>query len=249
MRTTPFLLFATVYGAVIKVTKTELFTQVEAPQTHTKSHIELTTVTTTRYTSTVTTTVFGTPITYATTISSTQAGKDDKLIEAMTENDRKPSPPQQQTANEEPRPSNSPSQQQLAVVVETVQDPISTATKNDQFLSSAPSPLPSSEFPTAVVPHTDLGSFEATLMLLEITSSAAESSKPKGDYIVVNSLDDSVGPTFVYSVPSSTDLWIIDSVSTLRADGFCIVNYDYYYDTDLVETVTETLTVFTTVTV
>lgn len=54
--------------------------------------------------------------------------------------------------------------------------------------------------------------------------------------------------TDISNIPSSTDNWIIENVTTSVASSVCYVDYDYYLTDDPVETVTSTLTIYSTVT-
>lgn len=54
--------------------------------------------------------------------------------------------------------------------------------------------------------------------------------------------------TDISNIPSSTANWIIENVVTSVASSVCYVDYDYYLTDDPVETVTSTLTIYSTVT-
>lgn len=67
----------------------------------------------------------------------------------------------------------------------------------------------------------------------------------------VTTVDDSTdnGPsiTDIANIPTSTDSWIIENITTSKSDGVCVVDYDYYA-TGEQETVTSTSTIYHTVT-
>lgn len=62
--------------------------------------------------------------------------------------------------------------------------------------------------------------------------------------------DSKDAPTITDSnnIPTSTDSWIIENITTVTSDSVCYVNYDYYYASEADETVTSTSTIYTTVT-
>ncbi|KAL7666792.1 Flo11 domain-containing protein [[Candida] zeylanoides] len=77
---------------------------------------------------------------------------------------------------------------------------------------------------------------------------AAETSSPTTTAIIDSQTNLAPTITNPASIPSSTDSWIIEDVATTTSGGVCYVNYDYYYASDDIETVTSTSIIYTTVT-
>lgn len=221
------LLTAAVQGAVVKVTQTRVHTETVAPLWHTNLVVDYTTVTKLKYTSTLITTVFGTPTTYAVESTSTVSLHVTQGLEDV-----------QQVTNIIP----------VVEIPETVQN---TPTVTPGSSLDIQTPLTS----TSILESSSIQNDEP---LLVITSIAASPVEANGESLlaittsiesiqIINSLDDSVGPTLILTVPLSTGLWLIENVSTYTSEGVCVVSYDYY-DSEEVETVTLTRTVYATVT-
>ncbi|CAX45294.1 conserved hypothetical protein [Candida dubliniensis CD36] len=239
----PFSLFCQVLGAptngkrgdvvVVKVkttvqqTQTDIHTISEATGTTTNYLINTSTETFTRYTATVTSTVYGVPHTY-TTVANTPVSAAD--VVPNSENEVKSSPTENPVEQETTTSSSS--------VAATTTTPVAKIPVSSQQ-TSTPTPVPAETTSTSSASSSSSSSKQTTTL--------AEASET-----AINDTTETSGPTITGSVSSqTTDSWIIENISTVTSDGTCYVNYDYYYATetdDAEETTTLTSTITTTVT-
>lgn len=236
----PFSLFCQVLGAptngkrgnvvVVKVkttvqqTQTDIQTISEATGTTTNYLINTSTETFTRYTATVTSTVYGVPHTY-TTVATTPVSAADVI--PNSENEVKSSP----TENPVEQETSTSSTSAATATTPVAKNPVSSQE------TSTPTPVP----PETTSTSSSLpSSSQQTTTLAQVSETA------------INDTTESSGPTITGSVSSqTTNSWIIENISTVTSDGTCFVNYDYYYATetdDAEETTTLTSTITTTVT-
>ncbi|CCG21053.1 Fgr41 GPI-anchored protein [Candida orthopsilosis Co 90-125] len=203
---------------------------VNAPtSTYTNYIVSASTTTVTHYTATVTSTIWGTAHTY-TTVATTPISAAD--VSPISENEVQSSTTEQQQQQQQQQ-QTSPSASSSTDAATAQQDTVNAATPSSSSGQATSSSTETSATPGAGS-STQLVQPSSTELFTEET---ADSS--------------SDGPTITATdIPTSTDSWIIENVTTVTSDGVCYVNYDYYYDgeTDAEETVTSTSTYYTTIT-
>ncbi|ABN65175.2 hypothetical protein PICST_67099 [Scheffersomyces stipitis CBS 6054] len=207
---------------------------VEGPvQTKTNLIINTSTLTVTRYTATVTSTVFGTPHTY-TTVATTPVSPEDVVPNSENEVTTPAGTDTETTQQPAPEPTTS-----------------TTSTETTPTTESTPSTQTPPTTQTTQTTNTP----ETTSLVQPVSTSleAVETTPTLATKIEETTItgDSNDGPTITAgSVPTSTDSWIIGNISTVTSSGVCYVDYDYYYATESEadETVTSTSTIYTTVT-
>ncbi|KAI5950410.1 hypothetical protein CANMA_005338 [Candida margitis] len=189
--------------------------------------VSASTKTVTHYTATVTSTIWGTAHTY-TTVATTPISAAD--VSPVSENEVQTS-------------TNGQQQQQQKTATQSSDD---TSTS-----SSSPGQVASSSAETTGAQSSSASTSQQSVAVGSGSASSTQLVQPSSSQLVTETDSVSDGPTITgTAVPSSTDSWIIENVTTVTSSGVCYVNYDYYYDTetDAEETVTSTSTIFTTVT-
>lgn len=222
---------------IVHITKTVQNTQtnlhtVEGQQvTKTNVIVNTNTETVTRYTATVTSTVFGKAHTYTTVATTPVQAKD---VQPISENEVKPQPTQAQTTTE--------------TTAETTQDAETsqeTQAPAPETSETKPTPQTSDAKPS---PTTEAKPSPKTTQAKPQNTQAKPTTSAKQPQPTTTAAE---GPTITdyASIPTSTDGWVIDNINTVTSSGVCIVNYDYYGVDDVAdETVTFTSTIYTTVT-
>ncbi|KAK6461402.1 hypothetical protein DFJ63DRAFT_314032 [Scheffersomyces coipomensis] len=206
--------------------QTNIQTVEAATSTFTNVIIDTQTTTFTRYTATVTSTIFGTPYTF-TTIASTPIGDQNKEVAQNT-----------------------------GAIVETETEAY-TSVEVETLSAGSPSTEQGGEY-TEVETLVSTGvytSVDPTFTTVTITPSpgslSTDASTTTALVPVTTSESSDFGPNVTEtSIPSSSDSWILENITTVTSNSVCIVNYDYYNasESEADETTTLTSTIYTTVT-
>lgn len=210
---------------------------VNAPtSTYTNFIVSASTKTVTHYTATVTSTIWGTAHTY-TTVATTPISAAD--VSPISENEVQSSTAQQQQQQQQSSlPQTLSSSPQNTDTTTATQQSNAAPSSSSSQQAAAPSSSSITSPNTSAAPG---------------AGSSTQLVEPSSTQLTTETTADSLsdGPTITgTSIPSSTDSWIIENVTTVTSDGVCYVNYDYYYegDTEADETVTLTSTNYVTVT-
>lgn len=240
----------------VKNLRTNFLTVAAATDVQTQLIVSTSTETFTRYTATVTSTVFGTPVTYvtvATTPFVSKAPTPQSTSPATTDDSPSPQSTSPATTADSPAPqSSSATTEQVTTSSQTTAPAVSSQSTTPAVATSE---TPSSSDEKTTTTHT------TTTSTTPSSSSTASSQAPSTKASPVStptptsaptptSSEDGPTITNLASIPTAVGQWVITNIFTSTASGnVCVVNYDYYDINDAeVDTVTSTSTIYSTVT-